>query len=311
MQKLISVVTPCFNEEENISAIYGKVKKVFEGLPYSYEHIFIDNASGDGTLKCLRDIAAIDMNVKIIVNSRNFGVLRSQYYALLQAKGNAAILVVADMQDPPELIPEFIRKWEEGYKVVVGVILGRDSNRIMTFLRNVYYYLLAKLSHTDLIKNFTGFGLYDRKIIEIIRSFGDKYPYLRGMIAEIGFETARIPYRQPVRFKGKTTNNFYSLYDIAMLGLTGYSKIPLRIAVMIGSIAGVASAFAALVYLVYKLLFWESFSLGMAPMVIGLFFFSSVQLFFLGILGEYIGSIHTQCFNRPLIIEKERINFDN
>jgi len=308
--KLISIVTPCYNEEENVEELYQQVKNVFNGLKdYTYEHIFIDNASTDKTLEILKRIAHQDKNVKIIVNSRNFGHLRSPFYAMLQAKGDAVIPLSADLQDPPSLIPEFIKKWEEGFKIVVAVKKESQESRIMFNLRKLYYNLISKLSEVELIKNFSGFGLYDRKIIEILRNLNDPYPYFRGLIAEIGFEKAIIEYVQLKRKKGKTKNNFYTLYDLAMLGLTSYSKVPLRVATLCGFIMSIVSLLVALGYFIYKILFWQRFSLGIAPLIIGLFFFSSVQLFFLGLLGEYIGAIYTQVLNRPLVIEKERINF--
>ncbi len=306
----ISIVTPCFNEEENVYNLYIRVKNVFSNLDYNYEHIFIDNNSTDQTVKILKEIAAKDKNIKIIINSRNFGHIRSPFYALMQAKGDAVISVVADLQDPPEMINEFIKKWEEGYKIVVGVKSRSRENKLIYFVRKSYYRLVRNISEVDLIDNFTGFGLYDKKIIEILKEVKEPYPYFRGLICEIGFERAIIEFTQPRRVKGVTKNNFYSLYDIAMLGITSNSKVPLRLATMIGFFIGTISLIVAIVYFIIKLVFWQSFSLGLAPLVIGLFFFSSVQLFFIGIIGEYIGIINTKVSNRPLVIEKDRINFD-
>jgi glycosyltransferase involved in cell wall biosynthesis len=308
--KTISVVTACYNEEENVSELYQQVKKVFENLPgYSYEHIFIDNASKDRTVPRLKEIAAKDKNVKIIVNTRNFGHIRSPFHGLLQASGDAVISIVADLQDPPSMIPDLIKKWEEGCKIVIGVKKQSRESKLMYAVRKLFYNLIGTLSETEQIKNFTGFGLYDKRIIEILRSIDDPYPYFRGLITDIGYDIERIEYVQPARRKGRTKNNFYSLYDMAMLGITNYSKVPLRLATMLGFSIAVLSLLVALVYLIYKLIFWQSFQLGMAPLVIGIFFFSAVQLFFIGIIGEYIGSIHTQVLKRPLVIEKERINF--
>jgi glycosyltransferase involved in cell wall biosynthesis len=228
----------------------------------------------------------------------------------MQAKGNAVISIVADLQDPPIMIKEFIRKWEEGYKIVIGVKTQSEESPIFYAIRKGYYNLVARLSEVELIKNFTGFGLYDQKVIETLRSIEDPYPYFRGLICDIGFERAVIEYKQPSRKRGFTKNNFYVLYDIAMLGITNHSKVPLRLATMTGFTVALFSLLVALGYFIYKLIFWNSFSVGIAPLVIGLFFFSSVQLFFIGIIGEYIGSIHTQALKRPLVIEKERINFD-
>jgi polyisoprenyl-phosphate glycosyltransferase len=309
--KYIGIMTPCYNEEENIREIYERVKKVMDSLAgYRYEHIFIDNASKDRTVDILRDIAAGDRNVKVIVNTRNFGHTRSPHHALLQTKGDAVISIVADLQDPPEMIPEFIHKWEEGYKIVIGVKEKSEETPLFFIVRKLYYKIIGRLSEIPLVKNFTGFGLYDRAVIEIIRKVDDPYPYFRGLICDIGYERAEIPYMQPVRRRGITKNNIYTLYDLAMLGITNHSKVPLRLATMTGFIIAMLSLLVALGYLGYKLVFWKNFSLGIAPLVIGLFFFGSIQLFFIGIIGEYIGAIHTQVLKRPLVVEKERINFD-
>jgi glycosyltransferase involved in cell wall biosynthesis len=308
--KLISIVTPCYNEENNVRELYNKVKAVMAGLAnYRYEHIFIDNASTDGTVAILREIAQADKNLKVIVNARNFGHIRSPFHAILQAQGDAVISIVADLQDPPELISEFIKKWESGCKIVVGVKKKSRESRLFYALRQLYYSTLVRLANVELIEQFTGFGLYDREVINILRNFNEPYPYFRGLIAEIGLPRATVEYVQPLRHRGITKNNFYTLLDIALLGLTSHSKVPLRLAVIIGFISAVASLGVALFYLVYKLLFWNSFTVGLAPLVVGIFFFSSVQLLFLGIVGEYVGSIHTYVQNRPLVVEKERINF--
>ena len=307
--KKISIVTPCFNEEENVLELYERIKKVMAEFPYDYEQIFIDNCSGDGTVKMLRELAAQDKRVKVIVNTRNFGHIRSPYYALLQASGDAVIGMASDLQDPPEKIPDFIHKWEEGYKVVVGVKAHSQESGLFFFLRSLYYRVLRNLSEVRLIDNFTGFGLYDKKVIEILREFRDPYPYFRGLIADIGFEIAKIEFDQPRRKRGISKNNFYTLYDMAMLGVVSYTKVPLRLAAMFGFLSGALSFLVGLAYLIYKLVDWKNFSLGLAPVVIGLFFLGSVQLFFLGIVGEYIGEIYTLSVRRPLVIEKERINF--
>lgn len=310
MKSFISVVTACYNEEANVEEMYLQIKQVFEKLKtYKYEHIFIDNASKDRTVEILRAIAHKDKKVKVIVNARNFGHIRSPYYGLLQGSGDAVIALASDLQDPPSLIPDFIRKWEEGYKIVVGVKSKSRENPVILAMRKLYYKLVGRLSDVELIKNFTGFGLYDKKIVEILRDIDDPYPYFRGLICDIGFEHARIEYTQPQRKHGITKNNFYTLYDLAMLGITSHSKIPLRLAAMLGFFSSFVSLMVAMIYLVYKLVFWNSFSVGIAPMVIGVFFYASVQLFFIGIIGEYIGSIHTQVQKRPLVVEKERINF--
>lgn len=307
---LISVVSPCYNEEENVEEVYRQVKEVFDSLPgYTYEHIFIDNASRDKTVNILKMLAKDDPNLKVIVNSRNFGHIRSPYHALLQAKGDAVVLLVSDLQDPPTLIKDFIDKWEEGYKVVLGVKTQSRETPAMFLVRKMYYEFIGRLSDIELTKNNTGFGLYDQKVVDILRGLDEPYPYFRGLVSEIGFESAKIEYIQPARTRGITSNNFYTLYDIAMLGITNHSKVPLRLATMLGFFMSAVSLMIALGYLVAKLVFWNWFSIGVAPIVIGLFFFSSVQLFFIGIIGEYIGSIHTQVLKRPLVIEEERINF--
>jgi polyisoprenyl-phosphate glycosyltransferase len=309
--KKISIVTACYNEEENVEALYQEIKKIFqENLKdYEYEHIFIDNASKDATISILKKIASADKNVKIIVNSRNFGHIRSPHYALLQATGDAVISIVADFQDPPNLIPEFVKKWENGFKIVVGVKKQSDESSIFFMIRKFYYKIVTSLAEIDLIGNFTGFGLYDKRVIEILRGIPDAYPYFRGLICDIGFEKAIIEYHQPQRKRGITKNNFYTLLDMAMLGITTHSKVPLRFASVLGFCTAILSMLVALGYLAYKILFWNSFQVGQAPLVIGLFFFSSVQLIFIGIIGEYVGNIYTQVLKRPLVIEKERINF--
>ena len=304
-------MTPCYNEEENVRNVYEQVKQVFDVLEnYTYEHIFIDNASKDGTVSILKEIAGKDKNVKIIVNARNFGHIRSPYHAILQAKGDAVISISADLQDPPLMIKDFIEKWEEGFKIVVGVKKGSEENPLMFGIRKLYYNLIERYAETEQIKNFTGFGLYDKEFVDILRKLDEPYPYFRGLITEMGFERAEIEFMQPKRKKGKSNNNFYTLYDMAMLGFVNHSKVPLRMATFVGFSVAILSLLVALSYFIYKLIFWQSFQLGMAPMVIGVFFFAAVQLFFIGIIGEYIGAIYTQVKNRPLVIEKERINFD-
>lgn len=308
----ISIVTPCFNEEGNVTELYEQVRAAIRSLPgYTYEHIFIDNASSDRTVEVLKAIARNDRNVKIIVNTRNFGHIRSPHHALLQARGEAVIGMAADLQDPPALIPEFIRKWREGYKVVMGVKPESDEGWVLFRIRKAYYGLLAKIAHIELVRNFTGFGLYDREVVEAVRRLDDPYPYFRGLIADLGYEPATIPFRQPKRKSGITHNNFLTLYDMAMLGITSYSKLPLRLATILGFGFALASFLIALGYLVMKLVYWSRFSFGLAPLLIGFFFLGSVQLLFIGVIGEYIGWIHTQVQHRPLVIERERINFDD
>jgi glycosyltransferase involved in cell wall biosynthesis len=310
-EKLISVVCGCYNEQDNVRECYERVKKVFQEMgKYRYEHIFIDNASRDNTVAILREIAAADKNIKVIVNARNFGHIRSGYHAILQARGDAVICIVSDLQDPPELIKDLIAKWEEGFPIVIMVKQESEESIIFFTLRRIYYELVSRLAETELNKNATGFGLYDRRFIDILAELDDPYPYFRGLVSEVGLPSAKIPYHQPARKRGITSNNFYRLYDMAMLGITNHSKVPLRLATMLGFSVSFLSLVVAGFYLFFKLLFWHDFSLGLAPLVVGLFFFSSVQLFFIGILGEYIGAIHTQVLNRPHVVELERINFD-
>ncbi len=307
--KKISVVTPCFNEEQNVELLYGAVKELFrKSGAYDYEHLFIDNASTDGTQPILRRLAAADKGVKVILNTRNFGHIRSPYYAYTQAYGDAVITLAADFQDPPELIEEFLRRWEAGAKVVLGVKTNSGESGLMFAVRKFYYYLIDGVAEVKITKNNTGFGLYDRKVIDELRKLDEPYPFFRGLVSELGFETARVDYFQPERKRGLTKNNFYTLYDIGMLGIINHSKVPLRMAVFAGFLLAALNLAVALGYFIYKLVFWNSFSVGIAPVVIGLFFFSSVQLIFLGVLGEYIGAIYTQTLRRPLVIEKERIN---
>ena len=313
MRKKVSVVTPCYNEEENVEKLIKLVKEQFANMPqYDYEHILIDNCSTDNTVNILCKCAAEDKHVKIILNARNFGHIRSPYYGMLQAYGDCVVSMVSDLQDPPELLPEMLKKWEEGYKIITCVKNKSKENPFMFMCRKLFYNTLAKFSETEQIKNFTGFGLYDKKFIDVLRTeINDPYPYFRGIIAELGFDRYELEYVQPKREKGKTKNNFYTLYDIGMLGFVNHSKLPLRLASFIGFGVAILSLIVAIVYFIYKLVYWDSFTVGTAPLVIGLFFFSSVQLFFIGIIGEYIGAIHTQVKKRPLVIEKQRINFDS
>jgi glycosyltransferase involved in cell wall biosynthesis len=310
-KKLISIVTPCYNEEENVEELHTQITQIMSELPeYDFEHIYIDNASTDRTIPILRRLAGADKRVKVIINARNFGHIRSPYHAILQAQGDAVISMSSDFQDPPHLIKEFIKKWAEGYKVVMGVKSRSQETWLLFTLRTMYYRMLNRLADIRLVENFTGFGLYDRQVVEILRKIDDPYPYFRGLIADIGFEAAKIEFVQPLRRRGITKNNFYTLFDMAMLGFTNNTKIPLRLATMLGFLISAVSFVIGLFYLFYKLINWQSFEVGLAPMVVGLFFIGGVLLLFLGILGEYIGAIYTQVLHRPLVIEKERINFD-
>ena len=308
--KLISVVTPCFNEEGNVREMHEAIRKIFAALPqYRYEHVFIDNASKDGTPRILRELAAGDPNVKVILNARNFGHVRSGYYALLQTRGDAVVALACDFQDPPELIPEMLRRWEAGSRVVLGVKEASDENSLFYALRERYYRILARIADIDIVKQSTGFGCYDQSVIEALRRIDDPYPYFRGLIAEIGYEPSLLPFRQPARKRGISSQNFYTLYDLAFLGIVNHSKVPLRMATMAGFALAALSLMVAIGYLLYKLLFWNQFTVGIAPILIGFFFLTSVQLFFIGIVGEYIGSIYTQVRHHPHVFETERLNF--
>jgi glycosyltransferase involved in cell wall biosynthesis len=310
--KSISIVTQCFNEEANVEEVYRRVRAVMAGLErYRYEHLFIDNCSTDRTVEILKRIAAEDANVKIIVNARNFGHIRSPLHALHQTRGDAVIGIVSDLQDPPELIPDLVREWEKGYAIVLAIKNTSEENPLMFWVRKKYYRLINRLSSIETFENFSGFALFDRRVVDIVKSFDDPYPYFRGMIAEIGLPHSKVFYDQPARKRGITKNNFYTLYDMGMLGIVNLSKVPLRIVTFSGFVCAAVCILVALSYFIYKLLFWNRFSVGIAPLVIGIFFFSSVQLISMGILGEYIGAIHTQVQKRPLVVERERVNFEH
>ncbi|MGV8080491.1 MAG: glycosyltransferase family 2 protein [Syntrophales bacterium] len=311
-RKTISVVAGCYNEEGNLQPFYDRLMKVFEQLPgYDYEIIVADNCSTDDSQEILRRLAAGDRKFKVILNANNYGQIRSPFHALLQATGDAVVAITSDLQNPPELLPEFVKKWEEGHEVVVAVKRKTTENAVLSMVRNFYYYLLSRFSESDhIVRGFTGFGLYDRKFMDALGLYKNSYPYFRGLVGEIGFRRATVLFDQPPRRQGRSKNNFFTLYDVAMTGFVNHSRLPLRLATMTGFAVAILSLLVATGYFVYKLVFWDSFSVGIAPLVIGLFFFSSVQLFFIGIVGEYIGAIHTQVLKRPLVIEKERINFD-
>lgn len=309
--KLITILTPCYNEVQNVRELHRRVMVLATQLPqYRFEHLFVDNASTDGTVEELRAMAAEDTNVKVILNARNVGADRSGMNGLLQAQGDAVGSLAADLQDPPELFIEMIREWEKGFPIVAAIKQSTDESGLMFAIRTAYYRLVARLANVQVLEHFTGFGLYDRSVVELIRTnYRDPYPYFRGMIAEIGLPIARIFYDKKRRERGISKNNFYTLYDLAMLGITNLSKVPLRLVIFAGFVSAALSFAVGMFYLVYKLIFWASFTVGIAPVVLGLFFLGSVQLIALGIIGEYVGSIHTQVLNRPLVTEKERINF--
>ncbi len=310
-RKLITIITACYNEVLNVRELHRRVLTMAAEVPeYRIEHLFIDNASTDGTVDVLREMAAEDTSVKVILNARNFGQVRSPMHVFLQAQGEAVGGLVADLQDPPELFVEMIHEWEKGFPIVVAIKNSSDESGLMYRIRTAYYRLVASLTNVEVIEHFTGFGLYDRSVVEQIRAnFRDPYPYFRGMIAELGLPHSKVFYNQKRRKHGITKNNFYSLYDIAMLGITNLSRVPLRVVIGCGFISAVLSFIMGMFYFVYKIVFWNSFTVGVAPLVLGLFFLGSVQLIAIGIIGEYVGSIHTFVQNRPLVTEKERINF--
>ena len=310
-KKLVSIVTPCFNEEENIEVLSSRIIKVMEGQPYLYEHIFIDNASTDTTVKKIKQLIQFDKRVKLIINTRNFGHLRSPYHALLHARGDAVILIASDLQDPPELIPELIKKWEIGFKTILIVKKNSMEHKVMFFIRKIYYKIMNTISEIPLISNAHGSGLFDRIVINQLIKIDVSYPYLRGLLLELGYPTTTVEFIQPKRKRGITKNNFYSLFDTAMLGITNHSKLPLRIMTLFGFCMSLLFAICAVIFLILKIIYWEQFSLGIAPIIIGLFFIGSIQIFFLGFLGEYVGAIYTQVRKLPLVIEAERINFED
>ncbi|MCI8948710.1 MAG: glycosyltransferase [Lachnospiraceae bacterium] len=311
--KTVSVVVPCYNEEENVEAIALAIKETFRrDLPdYRYEIIFIDNDSSDQTRAIIRRLCGEDKDIKGIFNAKNFGQFNSPYYAMLQSTGDCTVLMAADFQDPVEMIPKYVLEWEYGYKIVIGIKSSSRENRLMYWLRGCYYKMIKKFSDVEQIEQFTGFGLYDAEFIQVLRDLNDPTPFLRGIVAELGFRRKEIPYEQPRRRAGKTSNNFYRLYDAAMLSITSYTKAGLRLATVFGSICSAVSILVALIYLVMKLLYWDRFAAGMAPLLIGMCFLGSVQIFFIGMVGEYILSMNQRIMKRPLVVEEERLNFGN
>lgn len=310
--KKISILIPCYNEEENVVPMSEEIVRLFETelTNYDYELLFIDNDSSDQTRPLLRKICAGNKHIKAIFNAKNFGQFNSPFYGMLQTTGDCTISMVCDFQDPIELIPQYIKEWENGYKIVIGIKGKSKENPVMYKLRSLYYKIIKKFSDVEQIEHFTGSGLYDRDFVEVLRNLNDPIPFMRGIVAELGYRRKEIPYEQPKRRAGKTHNSFYTLYDAAMLSFTSYTKIGLRMATFMGCGIGVISAVIGMVYLILKLIFWDNFSAGMAPVLIGIFFLGAVQLFFLGFMGEYILSMNQRIMNRPLVVEEERINFD-
>lgn len=309
--KKVSILIPCYNEEENVVPMSQAIVNLFtnELTQYDYELLFIDNDSSDNTRPLLRQICASNPKIKAIFNAKNFGQFNSPYYGILQTTGDCTISMVCDFQDPIELIPQYLKEWENGYKIVIGIKSSSKENPIMYHLRSFYYRIIKKFSDTEQIEHFTGSGLYDKEFVQVLRDLKDPTPFLRGIVAELGYKRKEIEYEQPQRRAGKTHNNFMSLYDAAMLSFTSYTKIGLRLATFLGVGCGIISFIIGVFYLIAKLIWWNNFSAGIAPITIGMFFLGSVQLFFLGFLGEYIMSINQRVMNRPLVVEEERINF--
>ncbi len=311
--KKVSIVIPTYNEQENVKPISDAIIEILEktGLlkKYDYEIIFIDNKSKDDTRKILKELAHKNTKIKLIFNTRNFGQNRSPYYGLLQSTGDCAILMSADFQDPVELIPQFIMEWENGYTIVSAIKATSKENPVIRLLRSAYYNIIHKMSDTEIIEHFTGFGLYDRSFIEFMKQLDDPTPFMRGVVAEYGSKRKEINFEQPKRRAGKSHNNFFTLYDIAMLSFTSYTKMGLRLATFIGFGIAFLSIIFAIVYLILKIIYWNTFAMGTAPMIIGMFFLGAVQLIFLGLIGEYVLSINQRIMHRPLVIEEERVNF--
>jgi len=309
-KKLLSIISPCFNEEQNIGELYKRVLEEIKLFPqYDFEYLFIDNASTDGTVDLLRELTKLDSRVKVIVNTRNFGHIRSPYWGIINTKGEATIYLASDLQDPPELISQFIKEWEKGSKIVLAVKPVTSTNFIIHALRRMYYKFLDEISEVPIVKDSTGFGLYDKIVLEKIREINDPYPFLRGLICELGYNIKTIQFCQPKRGKGASKNNFYSLYDIALLGIVSHSMVPIRLASILGFTFGLLSIVMAFIIFIVKILFWNSLPLGYAPLGISMLLIFGVLLFFIGILGEYIGVILTYTQRRPIVVEKERINF--
>jgi len=311
--KTISILIPCYNEAENVVPMSEAIVSLFttELTAYDYELLFIDNNSSDGTRELLRDICRKNKKIKAILNAKNFGQFNSPFYGMLQTTGDCTIAMVCDFQDPIELIPQYLREWENGYRIVIGIKTSSKENPLMYHLRGIYYKFIKKFSDVEQIEHFTGSGLYDRSFLDILRDLKDPTPFMRGLVAELGYKRKEIPYEQPRRRAGKTHNNLYTLYDAAMLSITSYTKIGMRLCTFLGILSGVISAIIGLIYLIWKLICWNSFAPGMAPILIGMFFLGAIQLFFIGFIGEYVLSINQRVMNRPLVVEEERINFDS
>ena len=310
--KTISFMIPCYNEKENVVPMSEAIVNLMNNdlKEYDYELIFIDNCSTDGTRDLLRQICAGNKKIKAILNAKNFGQFNSPFHAMCQTTGDCTVTLCCDFQDPPEIIPQFVKEWENGYKIVCGIKATSKENKIMRFLRTCYYKLIRKMSDVEQIEHFTGFGLYDKSFIEVLKTLDDPTPFMRGIVAELGYKRKDVPYEQARRAAGKTHNNFFTLYDAAMLSFTTYTKMGLRLATIVGFIMSVLSLIVGLVYLVMKLIWWDRFVAGMTPILIMVTVLGSMQLFFIGFLGEYVLNINKRVMHRPLVIEEERINFE-
>jgi len=306
----ISIVTPTFNEEESIKKLCLDIKIEMEKLNFDYEHIIIDNASTDNTIEILKEICLNNKKIKVIVNSKNYGHIRSPFYGILQTASDACILMASDFQDPVELIPQYIQKWKNGSKIVLGEKITSNENTALFSIRKLFYKFLNKMSETTLSQNTTGSGIFDKTIIDKLKKINDPYPYFRGLLNEIDDKIETIKFNQPKRLFGKTKNNLFTLYDIGVLGIVKHSRMPLRIMILIGFLSSFLSFGVAVFYFFFKILYWSSFDLGIAPLVIGIYIFASIQILLIGIIGEYIGVILLHQRNMPLVVEKERINFD-
>jgi polyisoprenyl-phosphate glycosyltransferase len=308
--KKISIVSGCYNEEDNLVEFFRRtIAAIQDAGTYDWEIIVIDNHSTDGSEGIIKKYASQEPRIKAIFNSRNFGHIRSPYYGILQGQGDAVIYLASDLQDPPEMIKQFLVAWEGGAKVVAAIKSKSEEGLLFFMARKTYYSIVAKLADVQLLKNFTGCGLYDQTVVEHLRRMQDPYPYFRGQISELGYPVHEVHFKQPERIRGFSKNNFYTLYDIAMLGFTNHTKVPLRIASMLGFVMSALCFCVGLIYLIFKLLYWKTFQLGLAPIIIGLFFTASMQLLFLGVIGEYVGAILTKVTNRPLVVERDRLNF--
>ena len=305
----ISIVTPTFNEEENIQKLCLGIKVRMDQLSIDYEHIVIDNSSTDKTIDILKEICSKDKKVKVIINTKNFGHIKSPFHGILQSTGDACILLASDFQDPLDLIPIYIKKWQNGSKIVLGKKITSEENSLIFSIRKFFYKFLNKISETKLTENTTGSGMFDKSIINQLKNIKDPYPYLRGLLSELGEEISVVEFNQPKRQAGITKNNIFTLYDIGMLGIIKHSRAPLRFVTFLGFVLSFFSLLTALIYFIYKLIFWNTFDLGIAPLIIGIFGFASIQVLLLGIIGEYVGILLIHIRNLPLVVEKERINF--